>query len=42
MDGNGTVGHATVWNQAANTLVKSDPNRYEIVDTPNFWKGVDY
>jgi len=42
MDGNGTVGHGTVWNSTADVLVKSDPNRYEIVDTPNFWKGIDY
>jgi hypothetical protein len=42
MDGNGTVGHGTVWNSTAEALVKADPNRYEIVDTPNFWRGVDY
>lgn len=40
--GNGTVGHATVWNSKADALVKSDPNRYEIVNTPNYWNGVDY
>ena len=40
--GNGTVGHGTVWNSTANALVKADPNRYEIVNTPNFWQGVDY
>jgi hypothetical protein len=42
MYGNGTVGHGTVWTSTANTLVKADPDRYEIVDTPNFWRGVDY
>jgi len=42
MDGNGTIGHGTVWNSTADALVRADPNRYEIVDTPNFWKGVDY
>ena len=42
MDGHGTVGHGTVWNSTAEALVRADPNRYEIVDTPNFWKGVDY
>jgi hypothetical protein len=31
-----------VWNSTADALVKANPNRYEIVDTPNFWKGVDY
>ena len=40
--GNGTIGHATVWNSTANALVKADPNRYEIVDSPNFWQGWDY
>jgi hypothetical protein len=35
-------GHATVWNQTAEALVKSDPNRFGYVDAPNFWKGVDY
>ncbi len=38
---NGT-GHATMWNTTANALVQSNPNKYEIVDTPNYWKGVDY
>jgi hypothetical protein len=42
MHGNGTIGHGTVWNSTADALVKTDPNRYEIVDTPNFWKDVDY
>jgi hypothetical protein len=35
-------GHATVWNSTADLLVKSNPNRFEYVDTPNFWKGIDY
>ena len=35
-------GRATVWNSTANTLLKNFPNTFEIVDTPNFWKGVDY
>ena len=34
--------HGTVWNQTADALVKADPNRYEYVPTPNFWKGIDY
>jgi len=38
---NGT-GHATVWNTEANVLVRSNPNKYQIVDTPNYWQGVDY
>jgi hypothetical protein len=40
--GTGEVGHATVWNSTANAMVKADPNKYEIVNTPNYWKGVDY
>jgi endo-beta-N-acetylglucosaminidase D len=42
MYGNGTIGHGTVWNSTADALVRSDPNRYEIVNTPNYWRGVDY
>ncbi|MGA6980375.1 MAG: hypothetical protein WBZ11_02350 [Candidatus Sulfotelmatobacter sp.] len=34
--------HGTVWNQTADALVKSDPNRFEYVNTPNYWKGIDY
>jgi hypothetical protein len=34
--------HGTLWNQEADALVKSDPNRYEYVNTPNYWKGIDY
>lgn len=34
--------HSTEWNQTADAMVKSNPQRYEYVDTPNFWKGVDY
>jgi hypothetical protein len=40
--GHGEVGHGTAWNATADALVKADPNRFEIVNTPNFWKGVDY
>ena len=35
-------GHGTLWNQTADLLVKSDPNRFEYVNTPNYWKGIDY
>ena len=34
--------HGTVWNQTADAMVRNDPQRYEYVATPNFWKGVDY
>lgn len=42
MYNNGTVGHGTVYNSTADALVKANPDRYEIVDTPNFWQGTDY
>jgi hypothetical protein len=42
MYGNGTVGHGTAYNSTADALVQADPNRFQIVDTPNYWKGVDY
>jgi hypothetical protein len=34
--------HATVWNSTADAMVRGNPDRYQYVDTPNFWKGVDY
>jgi len=39
---NNTGGHATVWNQYADSLVKNDPNRYQYVQTRDFLKGIDY
>jgi hypothetical protein len=42
MYNNGTIGHGTVSNSLADALVKADPNRFEIVDTPNYWQGTDY
>jgi hypothetical protein len=42
MYGNGTIGHGTVWNSTADALVRSNPNRYEYVTTPNYWRGTDY
>jgi hypothetical protein len=38
----GSVGHGTVSNTFADALVKADPNRFEIVDTPNYWLGTDF
>jgi len=35
-------GHATVWNTTADRLMREFPGRFELVDTPNFWKGIDY
>ncbi|WP_263379852.1 hypothetical protein [Granulicella paludicola] len=37
-----TGGHVTAWNTTAQTIVNSNPQRYEYVDTPNYWKGIDY
>ena len=34
--------HGTFWNADATALVQSDPSRYEYVNAPNYWKGVDY
>ncbi len=34
--------HGTVWNQTADALVRSNPERYEYVNSPNYWKGIDY
>ncbi len=34
--------HATVWNETADNIVRSNPQRYEYVDTSNYWKGIDY
>ena len=42
MYGNGTIGHGTLWNTAADALVKADPDRFQYVDKPNFWQGTDY
>jgi hypothetical protein len=34
--------HGTFWNQDADALVKSNPERFEYVNAPNYWKGIDY
>jgi hypothetical protein len=34
--------HGTFWNEDAALLVQSNPNRFEYVNAPGFWKGVDY
>jgi len=34
--------HGTMWNNEAEALVKSDPKRFEYVETPGYWKGIDY
>ena len=35
-------GESAVWNSMAEALVKADPNRYEILNTPAYWNGWDY
>jgi hypothetical protein len=42
MYNNGTIGHGTLWNSEADALVKANPNRFEYVPTPNYWRGTDY
>ena len=34
--------HGTFWNEDADALVKSNPDRFEYVAAPNYWKGIDY
>lgn len=34
--------HGTLWADDAARLVQSNPDRFEYVSSPNYWKGVDY
>lgn len=34
--------HGTLWNSDADYLVKKYPERFDYVDRPDYWKGVDY
>lgn len=34
--------HGTFWNEDADALVRSNPDRFEYVSAPNYWKGIDY
>jgi hypothetical protein len=36
------TGHATVWADEAASLVQNNPDRFEYVSAPNYWKGIDY
>ena len=38
----GNNAHGTFWNQDADALVKSNPDRFEYVNAPDYWKGIDY
>jgi hypothetical protein len=42
IEDNAKGGHGAAWNSTVDALVKSDPSRFEYVDTPNFWQGADY
>ena len=39
---NSTGAHATLWNNAADGLVQSNPNKYSYVSNPNLIPGTDY
>lgn len=34
--------HATLWDQDAQLLVSSNPDRFQYVSAPDYWKGIDY
>ncbi|MFZ1129791.1 MAG: SHOCT domain-containing protein [Terriglobales bacterium] len=34
--------HGTFWNEDAALLVQNNPDKFEYVSAPNYWKGVDY
>jgi Short C-terminal domain len=34
--------HGTLWNEDAAALVQNNPDKYEYVSAPNYWKGIDY
>jgi len=34
--------HGTFWNEDADALVKYNPDRFEYVSAPDYWKGIDY
>ena len=38
----GNNAHGTFWNEDADALVKSNPDRFEYVSAPDYWKGIDY
>ena len=34
--------HGTLWADDAALLVQNNPDKYEYVNAPNYWKGIDY
>jgi hypothetical protein len=39
---NYTGAHSTQWNTTADALVKTSPNKFQYVDTPNYIQGTDF
>jgi hypothetical protein len=38
----GNNAHGTLWADDAAALVQANPDRFEYVSAPNYWKGIDY
>jgi hypothetical protein len=38
----GNNAHGTLWADDAAALVQNNPDRFEYVSAPNYWKGIDY
>jgi len=38
----GNNAHGTLWADDAAALVQNNPDKYEYVSAPNYWKGIDY
>jgi hypothetical protein len=38
----GNNAHATMWSEDAALLVQNNPDKFEYVSAPNYWKGIDY
>lgn len=34
--------HGTFWNEDADAIIKSHPDKFEYVNAPDYWKGIDY
>lgn len=38
----GNNAHGTLWDQDAAALVQANPDRFQYVSAPDYWKGIDY
>jgi len=38
----GNNAHGTFWNEDADAMVKSNPDKWQYVNAPDYWKGIDY